>query len=148
MPSTHTSLHYHVVFSTKNRERWFEEAFWSDLHRYIGGCLKTVNCTPLQIGGVEDHVHLLFGQPANVTLSDTVREIKSHSSKWIKEKLKRNAFAWQVGYGAFTVSPSSFSQVTNYIVNQKEHHRTKTFEEEYVQFLGKHGVKFDPKYLW
>jgi putative transposase len=148
MPSTHTSLHIHIVFSTKDRRPLIDPHWRDRLHAFLGGCLKTLDVIPVTIGGVADHVHLLIGINPTQTIADIVREIKVASAKWIHDELGVRAFAWQEGYGAFSVSPSSCDAVAHYIRNQEEHHRTKTFQEEYLEFLQKAGVKYEEKYLW
>ena len=131
MANTYTSLHYHIVFSTKNRERWItpdvEERIWA----YLGGIAKENKMHPIQIGGIEDHVHVLLGAPASMAPSKIAQLIKGGSSAWIHDTFPNMmAFAWQDGYGAFTVSKSSVPDVANYIQSQREHHRTRTFQEE------------------
>lgn len=111
MPSTHVSLHYHVVFSTKERHPWIDSAWREDLHGYLGGCVKKLDGVPVEIGGVADHVHLLVGLRATHCLADVVREIKTASSRWIHEELRVPRFGWQEGYGAFTVSRSNVQAV-------------------------------------
>lgn len=148
MPSTHLSLHYHLVFSTKNREPWLTKGVSDELHPYLGGCLRSLNAFPTEVGGVEDHVHVLFGLPATVALADLVMDLKRHSSLWLKKEQSLESFAWQEGYGAFTVSASAVERVRSYIRNQEEHHRTTTFQEEYLLFLEKAGVEYKPEYLW
>ena len=103
---------------------------------------------PEAIGGVADHVHLLLGVPATMVLSDLIRTLKANSSKWVHEEVGMEKFAWQEGYGAFTVSPGNREAVANYIHRQEEHHRTRGFQEEYVEFLKKAGVGFDERFLW
>ncbi len=147
MPSTHLSLHYHIVFSTKERRRVIADTWREMLHAYIGGILRELGAVARCIGGTGDHVHILARMKATHTLADVVREIKRGSSAWIHEHGVRK-FAWQEGYGAFTVSPSQLSKVEQYVANQVEHHRKKTFEEEYVELLRLSGVEFDDKYLW
>ena len=100
-----------------------------------------------QVGGVSDHVHILFDPKATHCLSDLVRELKKNSTSWIRDQLKRSAFSWQEGYGAFTVSPSQSKTVTRYIENQEAHHRQQTYREELEGMLKKAGVQYDPKYL-
>jgi putative transposase len=117
------------------------------LHAYIGGIIRDIGAIPRSIGGPGDHVHVLVGLKATHILADVVREMKRGSSAWIHQK-GVGKFAWQEGYGAFTVSPSQLAKVEQYITNQVEHHRTKTFEEEYVELLRLSGVEFDEKYLW
>ncbi|HEX4999433.1 MAG TPA: IS200/IS605 family transposase [Terriglobia bacterium] len=147
MPSTHLSLHYHIVFSTKGRSRTIAEPWREELHAYIGGILRGMDAVARSIGGTGDHVHVLTGMKATTTLSEAVRQIKRGSSAWIHQH-GVHKFAWQEGYGAFTVSPSHLNKVQGYIANQAEHHRKKTFEEEYLDLLRLAGVEFDEKYLW
>jgi putative transposase len=148
MPSTHLSLHYHVVFSTKNRQNWIEPAWLDDLHGYLGGCIKTLDGIPVEIGGIGDHVHLLLGLRATHSLADILREIKKVSSRWVHEEVGVTTFAWQEGYGAFTVSRSNIDPVRKYIATQAEHHRKRTFQEEYRDLLTKHEIEFDERFLW
>jgi putative transposase len=142
-------LRYHVAFSTKQRKRWIspeiEERVWS----YLAGIVKQHAMHPLAIGSVDDHVHLLIGIPPTLAVSDSVRQIKAGSSKWIRETFPAIAeFTWQDGYGAFTIGQSQIDATVNYIRNQREHHRVKTFEEEYVAFLKAHDIQFDPRYVF
>jgi REP element-mobilizing transposase RayT len=147
MPSTHLSLHDHIIFSTKGRRRIIAETWRADLHAYIGGIVRDIGAVAGCIGGPGDHVHALVGLKATHLLADVVRQMKRGSSAWIHQH-GVSKFAWQEGYGAFTVSPSQWSRVQRYIANQIEHHRTKTFEEEYVELLRLSRVEFDEKYLW
>ncbi len=114
----------------------------------MGGIVKDMNGIPETIGGVEDHVHMLVGLRATHRLADVLKEIKASSSKWVHQELKKPLFSWQEGYGAFTVSASQIDVVKNYINNQEEHHRKKTFQEEYLEFLKAYDVEYDEKYLW
>jgi REP-associated tyrosine transposase len=148
MPSTHLSLHYHLIFSAKDRVAFMDKEWRGRLHTYMGGIVKDMGGVPEMIGGVEDHVHLLIGLRATHRLADVLKEIKSSSSKWVHEELKKPLFSWQEGYGAFTVSASQIEAVKNYIANQEEHHRVKTFQEEYLQFLKQSGAEYDERYLW
>ena len=147
MSSTHLSLHCHLIFGTKNHEPLIATAWRSRLHAYMGGILSSLDTVPEIVGGVEDHVHILAGLRATHCLSDMLREIKSASSRWVHEEIGLPAFAWQEGYGAFSVSASQRETVRRYIAGQEEHHRTRTFKEEYLEFLEKSGVVFDPRYL-
>ena len=147
MPSTHLSLHYHVIFCTKGRRRIIAEPWRAELHSYIGGIVRDIGAVARSIGGPGDHVHVLLGLKATHTLADVVRQMKRGSSAWIHQH-GVGKFAWQEGYGAFTVSPSQLNKVERYIANQMEHHRNKTFEEEYVDLLRFSGVEFDERYLW
>ncbi len=148
MPSTHLSLHVHVVFSTKNRFPFITDEWRERLHSYLGGAVRTAQCVPECIGGTNDHVHLLLGIRATQCLADIVRDIKQSSSKWIHRTIGAKKFAWQDGYGGFTVSASQLETVKAYIENQVEHHRKRTFEEEYLEFLKRAQVDYDEKYLW
>ncbi len=148
MPSTHLSLHYHVVFSTKNREPYIADPLVELLHSYLGGLVRDLGGVPECIGGVADHVHMLLGLKATHRLCDVLREIKSSSSKWMHEVQEIKEFGWQDGYGAFTVSDNRREIVATYIRNQKVHHERKTFQEEYVNFLREAGVEYDERYLW
>lgn len=149
MANTYTSLNYHVIFSTKNRVKLISPEIEERLWAYIGGVARQHRMTALQVGGVEDHVHALVNAPPTIAPSQIAQFLKGDSSKWIHEEFPRlRAFAWQDGYGAFTVSKSSLSEVVRYIQNQREHHRQRTFQEEYVEFLQKHRVEYDERYVW
>jgi REP element-mobilizing transposase RayT len=148
MPSTHLSLHYHLVFSTKNREPWMAPSQRDRIHEYLGGTLRGLKGIAHAVGGTGDHVHIFAGLRATHCLAAVMREIKSESSAWIHRELRLPGFAWQEGYGAFTVSASHFEAVRNYVLHQEEHHRTKSFQEEYVGMLQRGMVEFDEKYLW
>jgi REP element-mobilizing transposase RayT len=147
LPSTHLSLHYHIVFSTKERRRLIAEPWRAELHAYIGGIVRDAGGVARSVGGTRNHLHALLGLKATHTLADVVRQIKRGSSVWIHQH-GVSKFAWQEGYAAFTVSPSQLSKVHRYITNQVDHHRDKTFEEEYVELLRLSGVDFDDRYLW
>jgi hypothetical protein len=118
------------------------------LHAYMGGILRNVNAVPGIVGGVEDHAHILAGLLATERLSDIMRELKSIPSRWVREEMKISQFAWQEGYGAFTVSASQRETVRHYIETQEDHHRTRSFKEEYLEFLVKSGVEYEARYLW
>ena len=148
MPSTHLSLHFHIVFSTKDRFPFIVDDWRNRLHAYLGGAVRTAGCVPECIGGTADHVHLLIGMRATHRLADVVRDIKQSSSKWVHEEIGSKKFGWQDGYGAFTVAASQIETVKDYINNQVEHHRKRTFQEEYVEFLERSGVEYDKRYLW
>ncbi len=148
MPSTHLSLHYQIVFSTKDRRPLIAEEWRGRLHAFLGGAMRTVAGIPGAVGGTSDHVHLLVGLRATHRLADVLREIKHSSSQWVHEEIGVKDFAWQEGYGAFTVSASSLDAVKRYIANQAEHHRRRTFQDEYVGFLKQSGVEFDERFLW
>ncbi len=148
MASTHLSLHYHIVFATKDRQRLIEPSWQPRLHDYLGGTIRGLDGHPHRIGGVADHVHILAGLRAHRPLADIVREIKRCSSLWIHEELRLRCFAWQSGYSAFTVSANARDAVMRYIENQEEHHRVTTFQDEYRALLKKHGITWDETYVW
>jgi len=148
MPSTHLSLHYHLVFGTKGHEPVINKSWRPRLHAYLGGVLSALGGIPQAVGGVADHVHLLVGLRATHCLTDVLRELKSVSSGWIHDEIHSTAFAWQEGYGAFTVSASQRETVRAYILAQEEHHRTRTFRKEYMELLQLSGVEFDERYVF
>ena len=147
MPSTHTNLHYHIVFSTKERLPLITDDWKDRLHAYLGGIVKTQEGVPLAIGGINDHAHLLVGLKSSHRLDYFIRDVKADSSKWVHLELGKK-FEWQKGYGAFTVSPNAVENVKNYVIHQPEHHKRKTFKEEYVELLEASGTEYDEKFLW
>ena len=148
MPSTHLSLHYHLIFSTKGRQRWMADDWRYRLHAYLGGAVRACGGTAESVGGVADHVHLLIGLRATHRLADVLREVKAASSEWVHQEIGFRPFSWQEGYGAFTVSASQVAAVKRYIARQEQHHRRRTFQEEYVAFLRQSGVEFEEQHLW
>jgi REP element-mobilizing transposase RayT len=148
MPSTHLSLHYHLVFSTKERIPSIIDDVRTRVHAYLGGIIRGLDGVPLEVGGTADHVHLLIGLKATHCLADVLRDLKGDSSKWIHSELRLPHFAWQEGYGAFTVSRSHLDSVREYVRGQEEHHRRHSFQDEYRAFLEKHEIEFDARYLW
>ena len=141
MPSTFHSLHTHYIFSTKDRHPYFTEEIISDIHAYLGGIIRHLDAKPIMVGGVADHVHMLIGQKTTQCPADLVREIKKASTNWLQEK-HRN-FAWQEGYGAFTVSPERLSVISKYIENQPKHHEKKSFRDEWIEMLRYANIEFD-----
>ena len=149
MANTYTALHYHVVFSTKLRERWITPDIESRIWAYLGGIARDNKMKALCVGGIEDHVHLLVGAPPTMALSKAVQLIKGGASKWIHDTFQTlQDFAWQDGYGAFTVSKSNVPSVIVYIQKQREHHVDQTFQDEFVELLRRHEIDYDEKYLW
>ena len=148
MPSTYTSLYYHIVYSTKERIPFIDQDWEKRLHAYLGGIIREIDGVPDEINGVNDHVHLLVSLKPTHTISDVLCKIKSGSSEWVHDEIKMKEFGWQEGYSAFTVSPSQLDGVRQYIRNQAEHHKKMSFKEEYVALLKKCGIKYDEKYLW
>jgi REP element-mobilizing transposase RayT len=149
VPQSFASLQYHVIFSTKNRDPAIDRALQPRLYEYVGGVLRGHRGVLLAAGGMPDHVHLLVGLHRETSVAEAVKLVKAHSSKWVHETFPdRQAFAWQAGYGAFTVSYSGVDQVKRYIAGQEEHHRTRTFQEEFIAFLRRHGINYDERYVW
>ena len=147
MSSTHLSLHYHLVFSTKDRVPCIETGWRPRLHDYLGGTIRGLGGFPQGVGGVADHAHLLIGLKATHCLADVLRELKKASSSWVHNEIGLRTFAWQEGYAAFTVSATARDSVKHYIATQEEHHRTRSFRDELLAMLEKAGVDYDPKYL-
>jgi REP element-mobilizing transposase RayT len=146
MGSTFYSLHYHWVCSTKERRPYIGADWRARLHEYLGGAIRGLDGVPLKVGGVQDHVHALIGLKPTHCISDFARELKKASSVWAGANHDRE-FQWQEGYSIFAVSASLMESVRLYIDRQEDHHRKHTFEEELREFLEKHGVNYDPKYL-
>jgi putative transposase len=149
MANTFTQIHIQCVFAVKFRQSLIQ-ADWQDrLYKYITGIIQNQGHKLIAINGMPDHVHVFLGFRPNQSLSDLVRIVKSDSSEWInKEKLTPSMFRWQEGYGAFSYSRSHVPAVSTYIENQKEHHRTKTFLEEYKEFLEKFEIDYDEQYIF
>lgn len=149
MANTYTSLNYHIIFSTKDREPWITQDIEQRIWTYLAGIALQNEMTPMRFGGVEDHVHLLVRIPAKMAVSVAVQRLKGASSKWIHEVMPTmKGFAWQDGYGAFTVSKSQIEGVDTYIRKQRERHRTRSFKEEFLGFLKRYGVDYDARYVW
>jgi putative transposase len=149
MPQSLSRVLVHLVFSTKARVSSLSPKIQLELYPFLGGTLNSVGCPALEIGGMEDHVHLLFGLSRTITMANVVEEVKTGASKWIKTKGDEFAgFHWQHGYGAFSVSQSEAETVVKYIRSQKMHHHKMTFQEEYRKLLERHGVEFDERYVW
>jgi REP element-mobilizing transposase RayT len=147
MPSTYTSLHAHLIFSTKERVPLISRDWRDRLHEYLGGIVRGLAGVPLAIGGVEDHVHLLVGLKSSHRLDYFLRDLKADSSAWVHRELSKRIFSWQTGYAAISVSPSEIESVRQYVLNQEEHHRRKTFIEELREILQDSNIEFDEKYL-
>ncbi|MBA4066379.1 MAG: transposase [Isosphaera sp.] len=149
MPQSYTCLHYHLVFSTKGRLPTITPDVRPRLWEYLGGIVRGAGGVPIQVGGVDDHVHLLVTLRQVTALADFMRELKAGSSGWVHDTFPdAGGLWWQTGYGAFTVSHSGIGAVRDYIANQEEHHRERTFQDEFRAMLVKHGVEFDEEYLW
>ncbi len=148
MPSTYSSLHIHVVFSTKDRVPVIASEWRERLYAFIGGTVIRSEAIPEAIGGTENHIHLLLGIRPTHCPADLVREIKVASSRWIHGEIGRKRFARQQGNGVFSVGPSTVAKVRGYIDRQEEHHRRGSFQDEFVLMLQKAGVEFEERFLW
>jgi len=150
MPQSLSAVYLHLVFSTKDRRPFLRDKTVRDaLHAYMGGMSKTLDCPPLIVGGVEDHVHLLCRFARTITQAEWVKELKRISNGWLKEHGRDYAdFEWQGGYADFSVSQSNLEQVKQYIASQEEHHRKTTFQDELRTLLRKHEIQFDERYVW
>ena len=149
MSQSLSKLYIHIVFHTKYNQNLIKTDVESELYAYLGGILQKNKSVPIAINGVEDHVHILCIMSKNIALADLLEELKRNSSRWIKTKgSDYTDFAWQGGYGGFSVSQSKVDVVKLYIENQKEHHKTETFKEEYIRFLKEYGIDYNEDYLW
>ncbi|MEC5158543.1 IS200/IS605 family transposase [Chryseobacterium sp. MP_3.2] len=149
MSQSLNKIYVHLVFSTKHRNPLITGSIKEELFKYLGGICKNLECNPIQVGGYKDHVHILCLLSKKIALMKLLEEVKSNSSKWIETKGKEfGNFYWQNGYGAFSVNPSEIEVVKNYITNQKEHHKMKSFEEEFLAFIKKYDVEYDERYIW
>lgn len=139
----------HVVFSTKNRRPWINIEIEEELFKYIAGICRNLDCPCHKIGAADDHIHIACSLSRTTAISKLLEEIKTSSSKWIKTKGDRyKDFAWQNGYGAFSIGQSQLDDLRRYIGNQREHHRLISFQEEFRQLLAKYQVEFDERYVW
>ena len=149
MTGKYLSLLVHFTWSTAGREPWIEKNIREDLYSYIGGIMKNKNARLISAGGMFDHIHLYASLPSTISIADFVNAVKSNSSRWVHESYRQlRSFAWQEGYGAFSVSKSEESRVMRYILTQEEHHRKRTFKEELIRLLEKHGIQYDKRYIW
>jgi len=148
MAHTFTNLHSHLIFSTKDRLPSITPELKPRLHAYMGGIIRSLHGIPLAIDGPADHVHLLIKTPATASIADVLRVLKTNSSKWVHETFPHSEFAWQTGYGAFSVSYSAVDSVRKYIASQEEHHKQVSFQEEFIAFLKRHGIEYDERYIW
>jgi putative transposase len=146
MSHSYAQNHVHLVFSTKNREKLLARDFLPRLWSYTAAVCRNHDLLTFAVGGIEDHMHVLFRLPPTMALSDAVALVKSNSSKWLGDVGKD--FAWQEGYGAFSVSSSNINRVIRYIESQERHHRKISFEDEFITLLKRHGVDYDPKYVF
>lgn len=149
MPQSLSYLLTHIVFSTKDRAPVLDATVRPALHAYLATVARNVDCECFRVGGVADHVHLAIRLSRTITMAKLIEELKTSSSKWLKTQSPAlAAFAWQRGYGAFSVGPSDLNALLHYIDTQEEHHKTRSFQDEYRAFLKKYEIKYDERYVW
>jgi len=149
MPHSYHNLLYHVLYSTHERRPWLDAGIAPRVHAYVGGIVRNLGGIPIEIGGTDDHVHIMARLRPDKAVSDVLRIIKANSSGWVHATFPdKGEFAWQEGYGAFTVSESQSAKLRRYIASQLEHHRRLSFKEEFIQLLKAHGVEYDERYIW
>lgn len=149
MPGTFSNIYIQVVFAVRGRSSLIQTGWEEELYKYIAGIIRNKEQKLLAINGMPDHIHILIGMRPSCCLADLVREIKKSGNAFINErKFTKSRFQWQEGYGAFSYSHSALDTVINYIAHQKEHHRKKTFREEYIDFLAKYGIEYENEYLF
>ena len=148
MGNSYISCYIHYVFSTKNRKKWLKPDIRERLFPYIGGICRENSFKLIKAGGIDDHLHLLVSLPSTITIARAIQYIKGGSSRWIHETYgNMKDFAWQEGYGAFTIGVSQIDRTIKYITNQEEHHRKKTLRKEFIDFLNYHEIDYEEKYL-
>ena len=149
MAHTYTSCLIHYIFGTKGRRKSIASELRQQLWPYVGGIARANGCKALAVGGTDDHIHLLLSLHRTITVAKAVQLIKGGSSKWIHDSFPAHReFVWQEGYGAFSIGVSGIEETTTYVNRQEEHHRTRTFEEEYIVFLDRHGIEYDERYVF
>ena len=149
MANTFTKIYIQYVFSVKTRRNQLNNSFKEEMHKYITGIVKNCGCKLLCINSVPDHIHIFVAMGTNISIADLMKEVKSSSTKFINDnRLTKIKFAWQDGYGAFSYSESQVNNVIEYINSQEKHHKKKTFKEEYLEFLEKFQVVYDPRYVF
>jgi putative transposase len=149
MPQSLCNILIHLIFSTKDRHPWLEPGIREKAHAFLAGVVRQCDCEAYRVGGVADHVHLAVRLSRTISIADLVKEIKIASNKWVKmQDVALNTFAWQQGYGVFSVGMSQKEALLHYIDTQEEHHRTRTFQDEYRDFIKKYGIEYDERYVW
>jgi len=149
MPGTFSQIYIHIVFAVNGRDNLISKKWKDELHKYIAGIIKGKNQKPIIVNGMPDHIHIFVGLKPSMAISDLTRDIKNNSTNFINEKkLVRGKFSWQAGYGAFSYSHSQIGNVYNYILRQEEHHKKRSFREEYLEFLKRYEIEFNEKYLF
>jgi len=148
MGHTFANLLTHVIFSTKDRQPLISGGLKPNLLAYMGGIVRELQGECVAANSMPDHVHLLLWLPPGMAIAEAVRIVKANSSRWVRRKPGGRGFAWQTGYGAFSVSQSNAASVVKYIREQEKHHQRVTFQEEFISFLKKNGVRYDERYIW
>ena len=149
MPQSLVKNYMHITFSTKNRYPFIDKSIQEELFSYLGGICKNLECNPLIVGGHQDHIHILCLLSRKIALMKLIEELKTHSSKWIKTKGQQyQKFYWQNGYGGFSIHPAQIDVVKDYISTQNEHHKKKSFKDEYLAFLKEYNINYDERYVW
>jgi REP element-mobilizing transposase RayT len=149
MPQSLSNILLHLIFSTKDRRPWLEDGIRQKTHAFLAGTVRQSECEAYRVGGVADHVHLAIRLSRTLSVADLVKEIKIASSKWVKlQDDTLHEFAWQQGYGVFSVGMSQKETLLHYIDNQEQHHRTRSFQDEYRDFLKKYEIEYDERYVW
>ena len=149
MGSTYTNLLTHIVFSTIQRNPYLTGDRRDEVFAYIGGLVREIGGTALNVNGTKDHVHILARLPARLAVAEAVKFVKANSALWVRrQRVLRRSFAWQEGYGAFSVSESNVPDVSRYIANQEAHHAKRPFEVELIELLQRHGIQYDERYIW
>ncbi|MCC6760038.1 MAG: IS200/IS605 family transposase [Chitinophagaceae bacterium] len=149
MANTYTQLYIHLVFAVKGRQHLIHSTWEEDLYKYITAVIQNDGHKLIAINGMPDHIHIVYGLKPSIAIADTVKDIKRATSNWIdKQNYCVGKFAWQEGYGAFSYSRSQLNDLVNYVLQQKQHHKKKTFKEEYVEMLERFGVDYDAQYLF
>jgi len=149
MANTYTQIHFHTVFAVKDRKSLISKEWQIELYKYITGIIQSKGHEMLQINGMPDHIHLLFGMRPTEALSDLMKDVKQSSSRWInKSNLLKGKFSWQEWYGAFSHSKIDLPGIISYIENQQLHHKKKTFTEEYLVLLESHEIEYNEQYIF
>lgn len=149
MPQSLVKNYVHITFSTKHRNPFINNSIKDELFNYLGGTCRELESPPVIVGGFNDHVHLLINLSRKIALMNFIEKVKSHSSKWIKTKdACFSDFYWQQGYGGFSINPKQIEVVKHYIMNQEEHHKKTTFQDEYRTFLKEYDIDYDERFVW
>jgi len=149
MPQSLSKIILHIIFSTKNRFPFLDSDIRRETHAYLAGICKNIGCYAHKINGTKDHVHIVCELSRTITVSSLLEELKKNSSRWIKTKgIKYQKFSWQNGYGAFSVGVSQLPALIDYVEKQEEHHRKKTFQDEFREFLRKYKIDYEERYVW